>query len=171
MLAVQPQQDPEPEPTAAAEPEPEGLAAKNPFPTRMAVPGPDGEDVTIELAVAGGVLYAPLLEELPLDPYVKQYVTQYCAAWSSSVVTTGRLTAQWQTPPRRGQLVFRESSLHAMLGLAGDERLCRIDVDQLKGEVRFVVESPRLPPMPFWDGGPPVITLPIAGHYEQQAPA
>jgi hypothetical protein len=128
MLAVQPQQDPEPEPTAAAEPEPEGLAAKNPFPTRMAVPGPDGEDVTIELA-------------------------------------------QWQTPPRRGQLVFRESSLHAMLGLAGDERLCRIDVDQLKGEVRFVVESPRLPPMPFWDGGPPVITLPIAGHYEQQAPA
>jgi hypothetical protein len=165
-MAAHPQQDEKP---ADAEAEVQPAAVKNPFPAQMTVPGPDGEDVTVELAVVDGIVYAPGLDELPLDPGVRQYVTQYCAAWTSSVLTTGRIAEQWpSTPPRRAQLVFREASLHAMLGLAGDERLCRIDVDQLKGEVRFVVESPRLPPMPYWDGGPPIITLPVAAHYEPQ---
>jgi hypothetical protein len=35
--------------------------------------------------------------------------------------------------------------------------------------VRLLVESPRLPVMPYWDGGPPIITLPVAAHYEPQA--
>lgn len=162
-MAAHPQQDDE---TTSVMQNPDSLV-KNPFPTQMTVPGPDGKPVTVDLAEVEGVLYAPGLDELPLDPGMRQYVTQYCAAWSSSVVTTGKLESQWPaTPPRRGQLIFREASLHAMLGLVGDERLVRMDVDQVKGEVRFVVESPRLPPMPYWDGGPPIITLPVAAHYE-----
>lgn len=172
-MAAHPQQDETaPASMPVVEPPADGLAAKNPFPTEMTVPGPDGEDVTIDLAVVGGVVYAPLIDELNLDPNIRQYVTQYCATWSQSVVTLGRLREAWpDTPPRRGQIIFREASLHAMLGLSGDERLLRIVVDEVKGEVRFVVESPRLPPMPFWDGGPPIITLPIAAHYEQPAVA
>lgn len=169
-MAAHPQQDDDPTATAVVEPATEGVAAKNPFPTEMTVPGVDGGPVVVELAVVDGVVYAPRMDELPLDPQIRQYVTQYCAAWSSSMVTTGKLANQWPaTPPRRGQLIFREAALHAMLGLAGDERLLRTEVDQVKGEVRFIVESPRLPPMPFWDGGPPIIGLPIAAHYEPQA--
>ncbi len=171
-MAAHPQQDEtrsdEAVATAVVEPEPEGLA-KNPFPAQVVVPGAGGEDVVVELAVVDGVVYAPRLDDAPIDPSMRQYVTQYCAAWSSSVLTTGKLASQWPaTAPRRAQLIFREAALHAMLGLAGDERLLRTDVDQVKGEVRFVVESPRLPPMPYWDGGPPVIGLPVAAHYEQQ---
>jgi hypothetical protein len=166
-MAAHPQQE---EKQPVVEPEPEGLAAKNPFPTHVVVPGVDGADVTVELAVVNGDVYAPLLDDAPIDPQMRQYVINYCAAWTSSVVTTGRLAALWPaSAPRRAQIVLRETALHTMLGLAGDERLLRIDVDQLKGEVRFVVESPRLPPMPFWDGGPPIITLPVAAHYEPQA--
>lgn len=169
-MAAHPQQEEEPEAAAVAEPAAEGLAGKNPFPTQMVVPGSDGEEVTVELAVAAGTVYAPMLDQLPLDPYARQYVTDYCAAWSSSVLTTGQMVARWPaSTPRRAQLIFREPALHAMLGLAGDERLLRVAVDEVKGEVRFVVESPRLPPMPYWDGGPPIVTLPIAAHYDEQA--
>ncbi len=150
------------------EPPAEGVAAKNPFPSEMTVPGVDGEPVVVELAVDDGVVYAPRLDEAPLDPEVWQYVTNFCTAWSQSVVTTGRLEqAMAVERPRRGQIVFRESQLVAMLGLRPDERLARIDLDTLKGELRFVVESPRLPPMPYWDGGPPVIGVPVAAYYER----
>jgi hypothetical protein len=146
-----------------------GELVKNPFPASMTVPGPDGKPATVELAVVDGIVYAPMLDHLELTPPVKQYVAQYCAVWSSSVVTDAKLQAQWSaTPPRRAQIPFREAQLHAMLGLADDERLVRIDVDQLKGEVRFVVESPRLPPMPYWDGGPPIISVPVAAWYEDR---
>lgn len=165
-MAAHPQQD-EHDPV---EPEPEGPAAKNPFPTQVVVPGLGDFTVAVELAVVDGVVYAPHLDDAPIDPQMRQYVTQYCAAWSSSVLTAGKMESQWPaTPPRRAQVVLRESTLHALLGLAADERLLRIDVNQVKGEVRLVVESPRLPPMPFWDGGPPIITLPVAAHYEPQA--
>ncbi len=164
-MPAHPQED---EKTPVVEPEPEGLA-KNPFPTQVVVPGLDGEQVVVELAVIDGVVYAPRLEEAPIDPGMRQYVTQYCAAWSSSVLTTGKLNDWPATPPRRAQIIFAEPSLHAMLGLVADERLIRVDVDQVNGKVRFLVESPRLPPMPYWDGGPPIITLPVAAHYEQPA--
>lgn len=166
-MAAHPQQDENH--VVEPEPEPDSLVAKNPFPTQMTVPGAGGEPVVVELAVVDGVVYAPLLDEAPLDPPMRQYVTQYCAAWSASVVTTGRREKWPSTPPRRGQILFREAQLHAMLGLAGDERLLRIDVDQLKGDVRFVVESPRLPAMPYWDGGPPYIGVPVAAFYEPEA--
>jgi len=141
-------------------------AAKNPFPSSMTVPGLDGQDVAVELAVVDGVVYAPRLDDLPVSAQVRQYVTQFCAAWSSSVLTTGKLEAQGPPPPRRGQLAFTESQLHAMLGLAADERLVRTVVDELAGTVRFVVESPRLPQQPHWNGGPPLIGLPVAAWYE-----
>jgi hypothetical protein len=169
-LAAHPQQDQEtPDAVdAAASPPAERPGVKNPFPTQMTVPVRGGDPVTIELAVVEGVVYAPMLDHLPLDPDIKQYVIQYCAAWTSSVLTAGQLENRWPpTAPRRAQIVFRESTLHAMLGLEGDERIMRFDVDQVKGELRVVVESPRLPPMPFWDGGPPIIELPIATNYEQ----
>lgn len=167
-MAAHPQQDEEAGPDAAADP-PSGGGVKNPFPSEMTVPVRGGEPVTIDLAVAEGVVYAPMLDQLPLDPDIKQYVISYCAAWTSSVLTMDRVENQWPaTRPRRGQIVFRESALHAMLGLKADERVMRLDVDQVKGELRVVVESPRLPPMPFWDGGPPIITVPIAAYYEQQ---
>jgi hypothetical protein len=157
----------EEENTPGVEPAPEGLA-KNPFPTQVVVPGVGGEDVAVELAVVDGVVYAPALEDAQIDPGMRQYVINYCAAWSSSVLTTGRLANQWPaTPPRRAQIVFTEPALHAMLGLAPDERLIRVDADQVNGRVRFLVESPRLPAMSYWDGGPPIITLPVAAHYEQ----
>lgn len=165
-MAAHPQQD-EKEPDTVTQPTAVGV--KNPFPSTMTVPVRGGEPVEIELAVVDGVVYAPMLDELPLDPDIKQYVVQYCAAWTSSVLTLGRLENQWPaTAPRRAQLVFRESTLHAMLGLQGDERIMRFDVDQVKGELRVVVESPRLPPMPYWDGGPPLIWLPVATNYEPQ---
>lgn len=170
-MAAHPQQD---ESTSVVEPgpEPASLAAKNPFPARMTVPDLDGNLAEVELAVVDGVVYAPLLEQLPLTPQVRQYVTQYCAAWSSSVLFTGDLESKWPaTPPRRGQIICREAQLHAMLGLAGDEQLTRVAVDHVTGEVRFIVESPRLPPMPYWDGGPPIITLPIAVYYEAREAA
>jgi hypothetical protein len=140
--------------------------ARNPFPSTMTVPGPDGEDAVVELAVVDGVVYAPMLDQLPLTPAVRQYVTQYCAAWSASVLTSGKLDAQWPAPPRRAQLVFQESQLHAMLGLAPDERLVRTVVEELTGAVHFVVESPRLPVPEHRDGQPPYITLPVAAWYE-----
>ena len=43
----------------------------------------------------------------------------------------------------------------------------RVVVDEVDGSVRFIVESPRLPMQPYWDGGPPPIGLPIAAFYEQ----
>lgn len=164
-MPAHPQEDEHP----VVEPVPEGLMAKNPFPTQVVVPGLDGQDVTVELAVVDGVVYAPRLEDAPIDAQMAQYVTNFCAAWSSSVLTTGRI-AQWPAqPPRQAQIVFRQSTLHALLGLAGDERLVRLDVDHLKCELRAVVESPRLPAMPYWDGGPPLVTLPVAAYYEQAA--
>lgn len=166
-MAAHPQQKVDPPAVVEPAPEPDSLAAKNPFPTQMSVPGVDGQQVTVELAVVDGVVYAPRLDDLGLAPDVRQYVTQYCAAWSSSVLTAPRmLTHLPATAPRRAQLLFREPQLHAMLGLAGDERLLRTVVDEVKGEVRFVVESPRLPPMPYWDGGPPIIGLPVSVYYE-----
>lgn len=158
-MAAHPQQDEEP----AGEP------VKNPFPAAMTVPGLAGTPVVVELAVVDGIVHAPKLDSYPLAPDVQHYVTQYCAVWSSSVVTAEKLESRWpESAPRRAQLVLRESQLHAMLGLAGDERLLRIDVDQVKGEARFVVESPRLPPMPYWDGGPPIVGLPIGAYYEDR---
>ena len=158
----------------AAEPAPanaEPATAKNPFPTSMTVPGVNGEDVVVDLAVVDGVVYAPTLDRLFLAPDVRQYVTQYCAAWSSSVVTTQNLAGRLAELPRRAQLIFRESQLHAMLGLAADERLVRTVTDDVAGTVRFIVESPRLAPMPLPDGGPPVISLPVAAWYEHRRSA
>lgn len=177
--AAHPQRDAgEPDKAADEKPEPvlteEQWAAaidepKNPFPSKMTVPGLDGQDVEIELGVVDGVVYAPMLDHLPLSPQVRQYVTQYCAAWSSSVLTTGKIDVQWAapTPPRRAQINLTESQLNALLGLAPDERLLRTDVDGVTGAIRFIVESPRLPMMPYYDGGPPPISLPIAAFYEQ----
>lgn len=143
----------------------------NPFPSSMSVPGEDGTPVEVELAVLDGVVFAPTVDSLPLAPHVRQYVAQYCAAWSSSVVTTGKLAQHWPAPPRRAQIVFRESQMRAMLGLADDEHLVAVVVDPLSTTVRFVVDSPRLPPKPYWDVEPLVITLPVAAHYEQSAVA
>lgn len=149
----------------AAGPEP-ATAPKNPFPTAMTVPDVDGNLTLVDLAVLDGVVYAPALDSLPLAPQVRQYVTQYCAAWSASVLTVGKLNGQAPELPRRAQLMFRESQLAAMLGLTGDERLIRVVPDDVTCSVRFIVESPRLPPMPLPDGGPPTISLPIAAWYE-----
>jgi hypothetical protein len=168
-MAAHPQQDDEtPPPVVDPVPEPGGLAGKNPFPERMVVPGRDGAEVELELAVVDGVVYAPRLDEYDFDPQIRQYVTNYCAAWSGSTVATGQLEQKtWPaTMARRGQVVFRASMLHAMLGLKADEQLLGVDVDHLKNEVRFIVESPRLPGMPYWDGSPPLIGLPIAAYYE-----
>lgn len=163
-MAAHPQHDEKTPPVV--EPESGGLAGENPFPERMTVPGRDGP-VVIELAMVDGTVYAPRLDEYDLDPQIRQYVTNYCTVWSGSAVATGQLEPRWpDTPPRRGQIVFRESTLHAMLGLKADEELLRVDVDQVKNEVRFVVGSPRLPAMPFWHGGPPIIGLPVAAYYE-----
>jgi hypothetical protein len=178
-MAAHPQQDAD-EPAGVAEPAevagPDaGTSAppKNPFPPTMTVPGFAGADVLVDLAVIEGVVYAPLLDELPVAPQVRQYVTQYCAAWSSSVLTAGKLEQAWPLPPRRVQVVFSESQLHAMLGLAGDERLHGVVVDHLPGSVRFVVESPRLPPLPAWNVSPPLAGLPVSAWYEAggRAPA
>lgn len=152
------------------EPAPDEAAAKNPFPPSMTVPHIDGGFITIELAVVDGVVYAPRLDEAPINVGVRQYVLQYCAAWSSSVLVGGKLEQSWPAPPRRAQIIVPESQLHAMLGLAADERLLRVAYDDVSGGVRFVVESPRLPRQPYWDGGPPVISLPVAAAYEQTAP-
>ncbi len=141
-------------------------SALNPFPTSMTVPGPDGGPITVELEVLDGVVYAPRLNDLGLAPQVHQYVTQYCAAWSSSVLTEGKMDARWPEPPRRGQLVFRASQLHGMLGLAADEQLVAVLPEKLSGAVRFVVESPRLPRQVAWDVDPPIIGLPVAAWYE-----
>ncbi len=148
------------------EPESAPAPVKNPFPERMHVPGLDGETVTIELAVVDGVVYAPGLDQAAVSPPVRQYVTQYCAAWSSSVVTAEKLEASWPEPPRRARVVFGESQLHVMLGLAPDERLLRVIVNPEDERVEFVVESPRLPRQVAWDTQPPFVTLPIAAFYE-----
>lgn len=142
------------------------VVVKNPFPSAMTVPGLDGDDVVVELVALEGVVYAPRLEDLPLAPHVRQYVTQYCAAWSASVLTAGKLEASWPAPPRRAQLVFRESQLRAMLGLAADESLITVVSDPVANVVRFVVESPRLPSKERWDCEPPYVPLPIAAYYE-----
>lgn len=164
-MAAHPQREQEP----AA---PENVLAKNPFPSQMTVPGVDGDTtVVVDLAVVDGTVYAPMLEQLPVSAAVRQYVTEFCAAWSMSNVTTARLTPSPAERPRRAQVVFDESSFHMMLGLAPDEKLVRIDVDQVSGRVRFIVESPRLPQQPYWNGGPPIVTLPIAAHYEPQVQA
>lgn len=156
--------DPDPGPPGG------GPMVNNPFPSTMTVPGVGGQEVVVDLAVDAGVVYAPHLDQLPIDAYVRQYITQYCAAWSSSVVTTGKLEP-WPPPPRRAQIVFQESQLHAMLGLAPDERLVRIAVDDLTGTLRLVVDSPRLSKQPYWEGGPPTITLPVSAWYEgREAP-
>jgi len=142
------------------------LAVKNPFPTSMTVPGPDGRQVAVELATLDGNVFAPGLDALGLEPHVRQYVTQYCAMWSASVVTTGALAQRWPMPPRRGQLQFTASQLHAMLALAADERLVSVIAEPLTGSLRFVVESPRLAPMGVWNVEPPPIGLPISAWYE-----
>lgn len=161
----------------AAHPQQEDVAgpvkamAKNPFPTQMTVPGPDGKDVGIDLAVVAGTLYAPNLDNYELDPDIRQYVTAYCASWSGSVMTAEKIQRQVQERPRRVQVVMEESQLHAMLGLAADERLLRVVADQLTGSLRFIVESPRLPQQPYWNGDPPYARLPIAACYENPAAA
>lgn len=158
--AAHPQQD---DPVAVAA---GTTTVKNPFPTSMTVPGPDGQDVTVELTVLDGLVYAPGLDQLGLEPQVRQYVTQYCAAWSSSVVTSGVLARRWPPPPQRGQLRFGAGQLHAMLGLAADERLVSVVTDPLFGSLTFVVESPRLAPEVAWDCEPPIIGLPVSAWYE-----
>ncbi len=173
--AAHPQRDDAEPASASGEPPPagetpttpsDGPLAKNPFPPAMTVPGVDGTPVTVQLAVLDGVVYAPGLDDLPLAPQIRQYVTQYCAAWSSSVLTTGKLTEAPPAPPRRGQLVFDQGQLHAMLGLAGDESLVAVVVDPLTTAVRFVIDSPRLPRKPAWNCEPPRIGLPVAAWYE-----
>lgn len=158
----------EPDTGPAPDVEPVALATKNPFPATMTVPGLDGEDVVVELATVEGVVYAPLLDELPLAPNIRQYVTQYCAAWSGSQLTTGKLEtgAMAAAPPRRAEVRFGESQLYAMLGLAADETLVTVAVDAVTCEVRFIIDSPRLPRKPWWDAPPLRITLPVAAHYE-----
>lgn len=162
-----------PQPDVATDPggEPDRLLAANPFPSQVRVPGLDGEPVVVDLSVVDGVVYAPGLDDYPLTAPMRQYVTQFCATWSQSVLTTARVEQQAQERPRRGQLIFEEMQFHAMLGLAADERLLRIDVEQVTGRVRFVVESPRLPQQPYWNGGPPIVTLPIAAYYEDRVTA
>lgn len=142
------------------------VVVKNPFPPTMTVPGLDGEDVTVELVAVDGVVYAPRLDDLPIAPHVRQYVTQYCAAWSSSVLTLGKLESTWPEPPRRAQVVFEESQLRAMLGLATDEVLIAVVADPVLNVVRFVVESPRLPRKHAWNVEPICVRLPIAAYYE-----
>lgn len=147
--------------------EPPDVAAKNPFPTSMTVPDAGGQDLTVDLAVVDGVVYAPELDDLPLEPHVRHYVNQFCAAWSQTVLTGAKLAAAaWPAPPRRAQIVFGEDQIRAMLGLAPDESVVATVVNPLDGVLRFVVESPRLPPKPFWNVEPLQITLPIAAHYE-----
>lgn len=145
----------------------EEIVKSNPFPPAMTVPGRDGEPVTVELDAIDGVVFAPALDSLDLDPHIRQYVTQYCAAWSSSVLTTGKLQASYpfMDPPRRGQLIFTETQLHAMLGLGSDESLVSIIVDPVQMLLRFVVDSPRLAPKQ-WSCEPPIIGLPISAWYE-----
>ncbi len=157
-----------PQPSVPDDPEQgDGLAAvKNPFPQQMVVPGHDGSDVVVELAVVDGVVYAPGLDDYPISYGVRAYVTQYCAAWSSSVVTADRLEHQWPEPPRRARVVFNEAQLHTMLGLAADERLLRAYFDEDSASLTFVVESPRLPRLESWGYGPPYVRLPIAAAYE-----
>lgn len=145
------------------------VEVKNPFPSAMTVPGVDGQDVVVELSSVDGVVYAPRLDDLVLAPQVRQYVTQYCAAWSSSVLTTGKLQNASVSPPRRAQVVFHEAELHAMLGLAADESLIAVVVDPVTSTVRFVVESPRLPRKQEWNVEPPYIRLPVAAFYEGAA--
>lgn len=159
---------PQPEAPEPAPAEPTSVGPKNPFPSSITVPGQNGEDVEVELATVEGVVYAPLLDQLPLAPHIRQYVTQYCAAWSGSQLTTGKIESGTMaaTPPRRAEIFFGESQLHAMLGLAADETLVTVDADPVNCQVRFVVDSPRLPRKPWWDVPPLRITLPIAAHYE-----
>jgi hypothetical protein len=166
--AAHPQPAETPAPDAGAEPV--DAVGKNPFPTSMSVPGLAGQTVDVDLATLDGVVYAPHLDDLPLAPHIRQYVTQYCAAWSQSVLTVGKLESgsMAAAPPRRAQVVFGERQLHAMLGLAADETLVAVVVDSMSTAVRFVVESPRLPRKPYWDVEPLAVTLPIAAHYEQQ---
>lgn len=140
---------------------------QNPFPKTVTVPDESGTPVEVELVVLDGVVYAPLLDQLPLSPGVRQYITQYCAAWSSSVLTLGKVQSGYPAPPRRAQLVFAESQIHAMLGLAHDETVVAVVVDPMSGTVQFVVDSPRLPRKSGWDSAPPQITLPIAAWYER----
>lgn len=141
------------------------LTDRNPFPTHITAVGTGGEPVRVELTMLEGVMFAPHLDTLPLSPEVRQYVTQFCAMWSGSVLTTGKVRTEYPTPPRRGQLRFTESQLHAMLGLADDESLVAVVVDPLTSSVRFVVESPRLAPKE-WNSEPPGIGLPISAWYE-----
>jgi hypothetical protein len=150
----------------AADAVPVDLLEENPFPPSMTVPGLNGKPVTVDLDVLDGVLYAPGLDDLELAPHVRQYVTQFCAVWSQSILTVGKLADSWPAPPRRAQILFGESQLHAMLGLAPDERLTQVIVDQATNAIRFFVESPRLPMMMSWNMEPPYAGLPLAAHYE-----
>lgn len=168
MKAAHPQRTParDPRPEQVDEPAAGGdLTASNPLPTHMMAMGTDGTPVRVELAMLEGVMFAPYLDKLPVSPEVRQYVTQFCAMWSGSVLTTGKVRTQYPAPPRRGQLLFHESQLHAMLGLADDESLVAVVVDPLTSSVRFVVESPRLGPKE-WNSEPPMIGLPISAWYE-----
>jgi hypothetical protein len=169
--AAHPQQGEDGSGAAGPDPQAGSLLAKNPFPAQVTVLGVDGHPVDVELAVVDGVVYAPGLDNAPIDPVARQYVTNYCAAWSSSVVADGRLDQAWPEPPRRAQVLLKESQLHLMLGLKPDERLLRVVVDEVSGCLRFIVESPRLPRQAYWDGGPPVVTLPIAASYEDAGQA
>lgn len=163
--AAHPQHDDDAGPAGEQDPE-TGVVVKNPFPPTMTVPGLDGDDVVVELTSVEGVVYAPRLDDLPIAAPVRQYVTQYCAAWSSSVLTTGKLDTMWPDPPRRAQVAFTESQLRAMLGLADDESLITVVADPVTMVVRFIVESPRLPRKPYWDVESLTVSLPIAAFYE-----
>lgn len=143
------------------------VAGKNPFPTQMTVPGLDGEPVTVDLASVEDLLYAPGLDTLPIAPHVRHYVTQYCAAWSASVLSTEKLNSSWPAPPRRALVPFGEDQIHAMLGLAADESVVGAVYDQITGTLTFVVDSPRLPAKPMWNTPPLAISLPVSASYER----
>lgn len=142
------------------------VLASNPFPPAVTVPGRDGP-VEVRLERLDGVVYAPDLLSLPLDPHIRQYVTQFCAVWSQSVLTVpGKVRYGFPEPPRTAQIVLGEAQMHAMLGLADDESLVGVVVDPLTTQVRFVVQSPRLAPKPEWGVEPPIVQLPLAASYE-----
>lgn len=157
-------------PESAAGPasgEPFDVLAGNPFPPVVTVPGQDGQPVQVRLERLDEVVYAPDLDSLPLDPHIRQYVTQFCAAWSQSWLTVpGKVRRGFPEPPRTAQIVLGEAQIHAMLGLADDERVRAVVVDPLTTQVRFVVESPRLAPKYDWGVEPPVVQLPLAAAYE-----
>lgn len=80
-------------------------------------------------------------------------------------------------PPRRAVIRLSESQIKDALGLQDDESVRALVYDPGRGDVKVVVESPRLPPVgfhhsqgftPSFDTEPPYISLPISDHYEER---